>query len=223
MLPVGRFSERAVLERPDWTTDVIDIRDHGRRPGRFLTRTLDITNRVLCNQIVIAQDPIDGIIPEGLVATDAHTIAGITYRQLDHWARQGWVTPSVDAGQGRSGRRRYSGRDVVRLALLCKLARSKVNAAQAGPTVAAFSVPESDQLICWGPVPSRDEDPSLVVTHRRELPEQLHDALGAWVVFDPAPTVAALRWHAEQASARAFAGPSMHSGVAAKKRVRRTA
>ena len=55
----------------------------------------------------------DGGPPSGIVAGAAHELASISYRQLDHWARQGWVTPSVDAGEGRSGRRRYSADDVA--------------------------------------------------------------------------------------------------------------
>src|SRR3954454_21358230 len=83
----------------------------------------------------------------GISALDAHTAAGITYRQLDHWARQGWVTPSIDPGKGRSGRREYSVDDVVRLDLLRHLAQSKVNTAVAGPHVAAFEVPAGDARI----------------------------------------------------------------------------
>ncbi len=94
----------------------------------------------------------------GIVAADAHGLAGISYRQLDHWARQGWVTPSVDAGEGRSGRRRYSADDVVRLDLLRHLAVSQVNPAVAGPLVGACEVPAGDVRIVWGPVGAKDPD-----------------------------------------------------------------
>src|SRR4051812_29488125 len=105
----------------------------------------------------------------GISALDAHTLARITYRQLDHWARQGWVRPSLDPGTGRSGRRRYTTEDVVRLDLLRHLAQSRVNAAQAAPQVATFRVPEGDVRILWGPVGSKEPgEPALVAVAAKE-------------------------------------------------------
>lgn len=122
----------------------------------------------------------------GIVAGDAHALAGISYRQLDHWARQGWVTPSVDAGEGRSGRRLYSADDVVRLDLLRHLAVSRVNPAVAGPMVAGCPMPAGDVRVVWGPVGTKDPDQLGL----RVLPvdEALEAAgrPGAWVLYDPA-------------------------------------
>lgn len=123
----------------------------------------------------------------GIVAADAHGLAGISYRQLDHWARQGWVTPSVDAGEGRSGRRRYSADDVVRLDLLRHLAVSKVNPAVAGPLVAACEVPAGDVRIVWGPVGAKDPDQvGLRVVPAGEALAAVETS-GAWVVYNPTP------------------------------------
>ncbi|WP_181160378.1 MerR family transcriptional regulator [Streptomyces solincola] len=44
--------------------------------------------------------------------------AGITYRQLDYWARTGLVEPSVRAAGGSAGQRLYSFRDVVLLKIV---------------------------------------------------------------------------------------------------------
>lgn len=101
---------------------------------------------------VISGEGADPAAGTGIVAADASEIAGISYRQLDHWARQQWVVPSVDAGTGRAGRRRYSAEDVVRLDLLRYLAQSKVNTAVAGPAVSRLHVPDGDVIILWGPV-----------------------------------------------------------------------
>ncbi|MCP4957706.1 MAG: MerR family transcriptional regulator [Actinomycetia bacterium] len=57
-------------------------------------------------------------------AAEAADLALITYRQLDHWARQGWVEPSLQAGSGRGGRRLYSVDDVLRLAALRHFAKA---------------------------------------------------------------------------------------------------
>ncbi len=124
--------------------------------------------------------------PHGILAADAHGLAGISYRQLDHWARQGWVTPSVDAGEGRSGRRRYSADDVVRLDLLRHLALSRVNPALAGPLVGACEVPAGDVRIVWGPVGAKDADQvGLRVVPVGEALAAVETA-GAWVVYNPA-------------------------------------
>ncbi|RFU88042.1 MerR family transcriptional regulator [Streptomyces triticagri] len=44
--------------------------------------------------------------------------AGITYRQLDYWARTGLVEPSVRSAQGSGSQRLYSFRDVVVLKIV---------------------------------------------------------------------------------------------------------
>ncbi|WUT34503.1 MerR family transcriptional regulator [Streptomyces sp. NBC_00690] len=44
--------------------------------------------------------------------------AGITYRQLDYWARTGLVEPSVRASHGSGAQRLYSFRDVVTLKIV---------------------------------------------------------------------------------------------------------
>lgn len=129
--------------------------------------------------------------PDGIVANDAHELARITYRQLDHWARQGWVLPSVDLGRGRAGRRLYSPADVVRLDLLRHLAVSKVNTAQAGPQVSNFEVCGGDMLVLWGPVGGKDIEPQLKLVARDEAVTFLAGG-GAWVVYDPAPLTATL-------------------------------
>ncbi|MCZ7415549.1 MULTISPECIES: MerR family transcriptional regulator [unclassified Streptomyces] len=47
--------------------------------------------------------------------------AGITYRQLDYWARTGLVEPSVRAASGSGTQRLYSFRDVVVLKIVKRL------------------------------------------------------------------------------------------------------
>jgi hypothetical protein len=121
-----------------------------------------------------------------IVAADAHQIARISYRQLDHWARQGWVRPSLDPGLGRSGKRLYAPGDVIRLDLLRYLAVSKVNAAVAGPAVAEFDVPDGDVRVLWGPVGSKEPgEPGLIVVPADKALAQLEDG-GAFVVYNPA-------------------------------------
>ena len=49
------------------------------------------------------------------------TIVGITYRQLDHWARTDLLRPSLCDAKGSGSRRRYSYDDVVQLKVIKKL------------------------------------------------------------------------------------------------------
>jgi DNA-binding transcriptional MerR regulator len=48
-------------------------------------------------------------------------LVGITYRQLDYWARTGLVTPSVRAADGSGSHRLYSFGDLVELRIIRRL------------------------------------------------------------------------------------------------------
>lgn len=63
----------------------------------------------------------------GYRGTVASNVAGITYRQLDYWARRHIVEPSITPSNGSGSRRLYSFRDVVILAVLKKLLDIGVN------------------------------------------------------------------------------------------------
>ena len=45
-------------------------------------------------------------------------IVGITYRQLDYWARTDLVRPSLEDAKGSGSRRRYSYRDLLELKVI---------------------------------------------------------------------------------------------------------
>jgi len=49
------------------------------------------------------------------------TIVGISYRQLDHWARTDLIRPSLCDAKGSGSRRRYSYQDVLALKVIKKL------------------------------------------------------------------------------------------------------
>ena len=82
-----------------------------------------------------------------ITATEAASAAGITYRQLDHWARQGWVTPSIQPGSGRGGRRQYSATDVLRLAALRHFAKSGWQVSDLGERVSAVDLEGAAWLV----------------------------------------------------------------------------
>jgi DNA-binding transcriptional MerR regulator len=151
--------------------------------GDGLSLALDNTGHVVCNQIMTSQLASRVI---AIPAAEAHVIAQISYRQLDHWARQAWVRPTVDAGLGRAGRRVYSADDVVRLHLLRHLALAKVNMALAGPAVGGLEIPPGEEVILWGPLERGDVQPGLLVLARDEAWDVLAQG-GAWIAYDPAP------------------------------------
>jgi DNA-binding transcriptional MerR regulator len=48
-------------------------------------------------------------------------LVGITYRQLDYWARTGLLKPSIQSATGSGSQRRYSFTDVVQLKVIKRL------------------------------------------------------------------------------------------------------
>ena len=52
---------------------------------------------------------------QGYSGDEARKIVGITYRQLDYWARTELIRPSLSAASGSGTRRRYSYRDLLKL------------------------------------------------------------------------------------------------------------
>ena len=72
-------------------------------------------------QILFADDfptPDDGVGYRGPMAC---TAAGITYRQLDYWARTGLVEPTVRAAAGSGSQRLYGFRDILVLKVVKRL------------------------------------------------------------------------------------------------------
>src|SRR4051794_979876 len=64
---------------------------------------------------------------EGFKGPQVCTIVGITYRQLDYWARTNLVRPSVHDAAGSGTQRRYSYRDLVELKVIKNLLDSGVS------------------------------------------------------------------------------------------------
>jgi DNA-binding transcriptional MerR regulator len=62
-----------------------------------------------------------GVAEDGYRGPTACHAAGITYRQLDYWARTGLVEPSVRAAQGSGSQRLYSFRDILVLKVVKRL------------------------------------------------------------------------------------------------------
>ena len=57
----------------------------------------------------------------GYRAPQVCNLVGITYRQLDYWARTGLLRPSIQSAHGSGSQRRYSFTDVVQLKVVKRL------------------------------------------------------------------------------------------------------
>jgi DNA-binding transcriptional MerR regulator len=69
----------------------------------------------------ITRDADPGSADVGYRGPTACSAAGITYRQLDYWARTGLVEPSVRAARGSGSQRLYSFRDILVLKVVKRL------------------------------------------------------------------------------------------------------
>lgn len=65
--------------------------------------------------------------PEGYGGPQACHLAGITYRQLDYWARTELLTPSIQEAQGSGTQRLYSFTDVVQLRIIKRILDTGMN------------------------------------------------------------------------------------------------
>jgi len=79
-------------------------------------------HRVVTAQGLLFTDDLP-VLPDdlGYRGPTACTAAGITYRQLDYWARTGLVEPSIRSAQGSGSQRLYSFRDILVLKVVKRL------------------------------------------------------------------------------------------------------
>jgi DNA-binding transcriptional MerR regulator len=70
------------------------------------------------------------MVEQGYRVPDVCRIAGISYRQLDYWARTGLVRPSVKDAQGSGTQRLYSFQDLAQLKIIKKLLDTGVSLRQ---------------------------------------------------------------------------------------------
>lgn len=62
----------------------------------------------------------------GFSGTQAAKVVGITYRQLDYWARTDLIRPSLTDAAGSGSRRRYSYKDLLELRVIKTLLDSGI-------------------------------------------------------------------------------------------------
>ncbi len=72
---------------------------------------------------------------EGFSGATVCRLTGVTYRQLDYWARTDLVTPSVASATGSGSKRRYSYRDILEVKVVKSLLDAGVALARARQAV----------------------------------------------------------------------------------------
>ncbi|WP_035812449.1 MerR family transcriptional regulator [Jiangella gansuensis] len=94
-------------------------------------RTAAAAGRAASKQGLLFEGMV-GPVPEdvGYRGPTACSAAGITYRQLDYWARTGLVEPSVRGAAGSGSQRLYSFRDILVLKIVKRLLDTGVSLQQ---------------------------------------------------------------------------------------------
>jgi DNA-binding transcriptional MerR regulator len=72
---------------------------------------------------------------QGFRGPQVCSVVGITYRQLDYWARTGLLRPSIADATGSGSQRRYSYRDVLELKVIKRLLDAGLKLQQARQAV----------------------------------------------------------------------------------------
>ena len=72
------------------------------------------------------------------------SIVGITYRQLDYWARTGLLRPSISDARGSGSQRRYSYGDLVALKVIKRLLDAGISLAQARKAIECLAATGED-------------------------------------------------------------------------------
>lgn len=104
------------------------MQQSGERPHLSLHVRLDERTDLSAQAVQGALfDFVDDKTDAGYRGVVASKIAGITYRQLDYWARKHIVEPSITPSSGSGSRRLYSFKDIVILTVAKKLLDTGVN------------------------------------------------------------------------------------------------
>jgi DNA-binding transcriptional MerR regulator len=96
------------------------------RPGRAIVARLPG---------IADDDPVPSGPETGFRGPQVCALVGISYRQLDYWARTGLLTPSISDARGSGTQRRYSYHDVVELKVIKQLIDAGVSLQRARKAV----------------------------------------------------------------------------------------
>jgi len=140
------------LASDDVEVVVANTRDHGSHgPGHDQTAHDDLAvaeaARRAGDQGLLFDDDVSPLAEDvGFRGPVACNAAGITYRQLDYWARTKLVEPTVRAATGSGTQRLYSFRDVLLLKIIKRLLEAGVSLQQIRTAVEHLRARGTDDL-----------------------------------------------------------------------------
>ena len=117
-------------------------------------------------------------------------LTGVTYRQLDYWARTGLVTPYITPAMGSGSKRKYAYLDVLEVKVIKSLLTSGVSLARARQAVECLRNSLGADLASSSLVMS---DSGSVLAHSDgDLVDLLRGGQGVFNIFNLAGVVAEL-------------------------------
>lgn len=117
-------------------------------------------------------------------------LSGVTYRQLDYWARTGLVTPSITPASGSGSKRTYSYSDVLEVKVIKSLLTSGVSLARARQAVECLRSSLGADLAATSLVLS--DAGSVLAANDGELVDLLRGGQGVFNIVPLANVVAEL-------------------------------
>ncbi len=117
-------------------------------------------------------------------------LSGVTYRQLDYWARTGLVTPSITPASGSGSKRSYSYSDVLEVKVIKSLLTSGVSLSRARQAVECLRASLGADLAASSLVLS--DSGSVLAANDGELVDLLRGGQGVFNIVPLAKVVAEL-------------------------------
>jgi DNA-binding transcriptional MerR regulator len=118
-------------------------------------------------------------------------LTGVTYRQLDYWARTGLVTPSITPATGSGSKRAYSYGDLLEVKVIKSLLTSGVSLSRARQAVECLRLSLGADLAASSLVLS--DAGSVLAQNDGELVDLLRGGQGVFNIVPLANVVAELR------------------------------
>ncbi len=131
-----------------------------------------------------------GVESKGFRGPQVCKIVGITYRQLDYWARTGLLRPSLTDASGSGSQRLYAYSDVVELKVIKQLLDAGVNLQKARRAIACLR--ESGEDLATASLVLADEQ-SVLVQSGEEIVDLLRGGQGVFNIVPLAGVVNELR------------------------------
>jgi DNA-binding transcriptional MerR regulator len=126
---------------------------------------------------------------EGFRGPQVCAIVGITYRQLDYWARTELLRPSISEARGSGSQRRYSYGDLLHLKVIKRLLDSGISLQQARRAVDCLRSTGDDMATANLVI---EEGRSVLARSGEEIIDLLRGGQGVLNIVPLAPVVSEL-------------------------------